>query len=397
MQAGVTGAQGEDGSSGPLAGLHVVEFSGIGPGPFCGMMLADMGADVLLIDRKQANVDTADIDIFNPGRAAVTRRGKRSVALDLKLPDGVATALDLIAGADVLIEGFRPGVMERLGLGPDACTARNPRLIYGRMTGWGQTGPLAPRAGHEINYMAIAGSLFIGGRAGEAPSAQPTLGGDMGGGAMMLAFGILAALYEREKSGKGQVIDAAITDGSALLMSLIYALKGGGHWQNARGVNIVDGGAHFYDTYACADGKWLAVGPIEPRFYREFLDRLGIDDAGFGAQFDTALWPRIKEELAAVLATRPRDAWCVLFADSDACVAPVLDLDEAPRHPHNLARGTYTEIAGVVQPTPAPRFSRTPGAIQAPPPLPGEQTRAVLADWGLAPERIARLAASGVI
>lgn len=383
--------------AGPLAGLRVVEFSAIGPGPFCGMMLADMGADVLVIDRKQANPDTADIDIFNPGRAAVTRRGKRSAALDLKSPAGVETALALIEGADALIEGFRPGVMERLGLGPEICMARNPRLIYGRMTGWGQTGPLAPRAGHEIDYMAVAGSLFIGGRANEAPSAQPTLGGDMGGGAMMLAFGILCALYERDKSGKGQVIDAAITDGSALLMALIYALKGGGHWQNARGVNLVDGGAHFYDTYPCADGKWLAVGPIEPRFYREFLDRLGLNDPDFAAQFDSARWPRLKEKLAAKLRERPRDAWCALFSDSDACVAPVLDLDEAPRHPHNVARGTFTEIAGTIQPAPAPRFSRTPGAVRSPPPLPGEHSRTALADWGLAPERIEQLAACGAI
>jgi len=383
--------------NGPLAGLKVVEFSGIGPGPFCGMMLADMGAEVLLIDRKQANPDTVEVALFNPGRAAVTRRGKRSVALDLKLPAGVETALALIERADVLIEGFRPGVMERLGLGPDVCAARNPRLIYGRMTGWGQHGPLAPRAGHEIDYMAIAGALFLGGHADEKPSAPPTLGGDMGGGAMMLAFGILCALYEREKSGQGQVIDAAITDGAALLMALIYALKGGGHWQNARGANLVDGGAHFYDTYVCADGKWLAVGPIEPRFYRELLDRLGIDDADFAQQFDATRWPRLKEKLAAVLRTKSRDAWCEVFADTDACVAPVLDLDEAPCHPHNVARGAYTEVAGVVQPAPAPRFSRTPGAVQAPPPLPGEHTRAALADWGLAPERIERLAACGAI
>ncbi len=382
---------------GPLAGLKVVEFAAIGPGPFCGMMLADMGAEVLLIDRQPAPADAFAIGLFSLDRTSVTRRGKRSVALDLKHPEGAAVALDLIAGADALIEGFRPGVMERLGLGPDVCMARNPRLIYGRMTGWGQHGPLAPRAGHEIDYLAIAGSLFLGGRATEKPSAPPTIAGDMGGGAMMLAFGILCALYERERFGRGQIIDAAITDGSALLMALIYALKGGGQWQNARGVNIADGGAHFYDVYACADGKWLAVGPIEPHFYREFLDRLGIDDADFTAQFDAERWPRLKEKLAALLVTRSRDEWCALFADSDACVAPVLDLDEAPRHPHNVARGTYTEVAGVVQPAPAPRFSRTPGAIQSPPPLPGEHTRAALADWGIAPERIERLAASGVI
>lgn len=383
--------------NGPLAGMRVVEFSGIGPGPFCGMMLADMGAEVLLIDRKLAHADTSGIDIFNPGRAAVTRRGKQSVAIDLKQPEGVAAALDLIAAADVLIEGFRPGVMERLGLGPDVCQARNPRLVYGRMTGWGQSGPLADRAGHEIDYMAIAGSLFIGGRAGEAPSAQPTLGGDMGGGAMMLAFGIVCALFERHHSGKGQVIDAAITDGSALLMALIYALKGGGHWQNARGVNLVDGGAHFYDTYACADGRWIAVGPLEPRFYEAFLERLGIDDPLFRSQYDATLWPQLKEKLADVFRSRPRDAWSELFADSDACVAPVLDLEEAPRHPHNVARNTFIEIAGVTQPAPAPRFSRTPAAALTPPPLVGEHSQSALAAWGLTAERIAHLAACGAI
>ena len=393
----MAGHQRQQGCQGPLAGVRVVEFSGIGPGPFCGMMLADMGAEVVLIDRKRAHADTADIDIFNPGRAAVTRRGKQSIALDLKHPEGVRTALELITSADVLIEGFRPGVMERLGLGPDVCHERNPRLIYGRMTGWGQSGPLAERAGHEIDYMAIAGSLFIGGRAGEAPSAQPTLAGDMGGGAMMLAFGIACALFERQRSGQGQVIDAAITDGSALLMALIYALKGGGHWQNARGVNLVDGGAPFYDTYACADGRWIAVGPLEPRFYEEFLDRLGIDDPLFRRQYDAALWPQLKEELAQVFKSRPRDAWCKLFADSDACVAPVLDLEEAPRHPHNVARGAFVDIAGVTQPAPAPRFSRTPGHAASPPPLIGEHSRDVLKAWGLSSERIEQLAACGAI
>jgi len=361
-------------------------------------MLADMGAEVVVIDRKRANPHTADVDVFTPGRAAVTRRGKRSVALDLKHPEGVATALALIGRADALIEGFRPGVMERLGLGPDVCLERNPRLVYGRMTGWGQDGPLAARAGHEINYMALAGALYTGGRAGEAPSAPPTIAGDMGGGAMMLAFGIVCALLETQKSGRGQVIDAAIADGSALLMALIYALKGGGHWHNARGVNIVDGGAHFYDTYTCADGRWLAVGPIEPQFYREFLARLGLaDEADFTAQFDAARWPALKEKLAQVFATQDRDAWCALFEGSDACVAPVLDLEEAPRHPHNVARGVFTEIAGIVQPAPAPRFSRTPGAVAAPPPLIGEHTQAVLTDWGLPAERIERLAADGII
>jgi alpha-methylacyl-CoA racemase len=382
---------------GPLTGLKVVEFAGIGPGPFCGMMLADMGADVLVIDRKPDGEPSPEAKLFNPGRAAITRRGKRSLALDLKCAEGIDTALALIERADALIEGFRPGVMERLGLGPDTCLARNPGLVYGRLTGWGQHGPLSALAGHELDYMAIAGALFTGGRAGEAPSTPPTTAGDMGGGAMMLAFAIVCALLERQRSGQGQVIDAAITDGAALLMSLIHALKGAGQWQNAHGANFFDSGAHFYEVYTCADGRWLAVGPIEPRFYRLFLDRLGIDDADFDAQFDRSRWPRLKEKLAAVFATRDRDHWSALFADSDACVAPVLDLDEAPRHPHNVARQAFVEVAGVTQAAPAPRLSRTPGAIANPPALIGEHSREALADWGIAAARIEQLAACGAI
>ena len=384
-------------SGGPLAGLRVVEFAGIGPGPFCGMMLADMGADVIVIDRKAAGDLSPDARLFASGRAAVTRRGKRSLAIDLKQADGVATALDLIGRADALIEGFRPGVMERLGLGPDICLARNPGLVYGRLTGWGQSGPLAARAGHEINYMAIAGALFTGGRADEAPSTPPTTAGDMGGGAMMLAFGIVCALLERQRSGRGQVIDAAITDGAALLMAMLHGMKAAGQWLNARGSNPFDSGAHFYETYTCADGRWLTVGPIESRFYQLLLDRLGIDDPDFAGQFDRSRWPRLKTKLAEVFARQDRDHWCALFADSDACVAPVLDLDEAPRHPHNVARATFVECAGVMQPAPAPRLSRTPAAVGGIPPLAGEHSREVLADWGIDAPRIEQLAACGVI
>lgn len=383
--------------SGPLAGLRVVEFSGIGPGPFCGMLFADMGADVLLIDRQEGLPQTAGVGLFTSDRAALTRRGKRSVALDLKHPEGIACARKLIGRADVLVEGFRPGVMERLGLGPEVCCADNPRLVYGRMTGWGQSGPLAQCAGHEINYMAIAGALHLGGRAGEMPSSPPTLAGDMGGGAMMLAFGIVCALLEAQKSGKGQVIDAAITDGSALLMTLIYALKGGGHWRNERGVNLLDGGAHFYGVYVCADGRWLAVGSIEPRFYQEFLDRMGIAAPDFASQFDASHWPRLRTTLATRFASRSRQAWCERFAGSDACVSPVLDLDEAPHDPHNVARNTFIERDGLIQPAPAPRFSRTPGAVTSPPPLVGEHSRAALADWGIPAQHIEQLAASGII
>ena len=384
-------------SSGPLAGLRVVEFAGIGPGPFCAMMLADMGADVIVIDRKTAGDAAPDAQLFDSGRAAVTRRGKRSVALDLKQADGVATALELIDRADALVEGFRPGVMERLGLGPDICLARNPRLVYGRLTGWGQYGPLAARAGHEINYMAIAGALFTGGRADEAPSTPPTIAGDMGGGAMMLAFGIVCALLERQRSGRGQIIDAAITDGAALLMAMLHGMKGAGQWLNARGSNPFDSGAHFYETYTCRDGRWLTVGPIESRFYRLLLDRLGIDDPDFAGQFDRTRWPRLKARLAEVFARQDRDHWCALFADTDACVAPVLDLDEAPRHPHNVARAAFVECAGVTQPAPAPRLSRTPAAIAGLPPLAGEHSRVVLAEWGITATRIEQLAACGVI
>ncbi|WP_353178336.1 CaiB/BaiF CoA transferase family protein [Delftia acidovorans] len=334
---------------GPLEGVRVVEFAGLGPGPFCAMLLADMGAEVLRIARPGTPVDAQDI----------TTRSRSQVEIDLRGEEGQASALALIARADLLIEGFRPGVMERLGLGPEPCLARNPRLVYGRMTGWGQHGPLAHAAGHDINYIAISGALHAIGRAGEAPVPPLNYVGDFGGGGMLLAVGLLAALHEAGRSGRGQVIDAAMTDGTALLSAFMYGFKAKGQWSNQRGENLLDGGAHFYDTYACADGKYIAIGTIEPQFYAELRQRCGIQDPLFDAQLDAARWPLLKLRLADVFRTRTRQQWCELLEGSDACFAPVLDWDEAPQHAHNRARATFTEAGGVLQPAPAPRFSRS--------------------------------------
>jgi len=339
--------------AGPLAGLKVVEMAGIGPGPFAAMLLADLGAEVLRIARPGAGVGVSD---------PVTTRSRTVLELDLRNAAGAAQALRFIERADVLLEGFRPGVMERLGLGPDPCLERNPKLVYGRMTGWGQHGPLAQAAGHDINYIAISGALHAIGRAGEAPVPPLNYVGDFGGGGMLLVVGVLAALFEARASGKGQVVDAAMTDGAALLSAFMYGFKAQGRWSNQRGENMLDGAAHFYDTYACADGKYVAVGAIEPQFYAELRERCGINDPLFDAQMDPAAWPLLKLRLADVFRTRTRDEWCTLLEGSDACFAPVLDWDEAPQHAHNRARGTFTEVAGVVQPAPAPRFSRTPPA-----------------------------------
>ena len=356
--------------AGPLHGVRVVEFAGLGPGPFCAMLLADLGAEVLRIVRPGTPADPQDI----------TTRSRRQVAIDLRGPDGQAAALALIDKADLLVEGFRPGVMERLGLGPDDCLARNPRLVYGRMTGWGQHGPLAKAAGHDINYIAISGALHAIGRAGEAPVPPLNYVGDFGGGGMLLAVGLLAALHEAGRSGRGQVIDAAMTDGTALLSAFMYGFKAKGQWSNQRGENMLDGGAHFYDTYACADGKYVAIGAIEPQFYAELRERCGIHDPLFDGQMDPARWPLLKLRLADVFRTRTRDEWCALLEGTDACFAPVLDWDEAPQHAHNRARGTFTEVGGVVQPAPAPRFSRsTPTAPAAPQAASLDE---VLAAWG---------------
>ena len=378
---------------GPLQGIKVVEFAGIGPGPFCGMLLSDMGAEVVRVERLGVG---GALDALFPPERDVLARGRRSIAIDLKHPAGLEAALALAARADVLIEGFRPGVMERLGLGPDECLARNPRLVYGRMTGWGQTGPLAHAAGHDIDYIALSGALHaIGGK--EAPVVPLNLVGDFGGGAMLLAFGVACALVEARASGRGQVIDAAMTDGAALLMAMFWTLQAAGLWSSERAANILDGGAHFYGTYACADGKWLAVGALEPRFYRLLLEGCGIDDPAFANQWDRAAWPALREKLAAVFRTRPRDAWCALLEGTDACVAPVLELAEAPAHPHHRARGTFLEVGGILQPGPAPRFSRTAAEVQGPPVAPGADTEPVLSDWGFSREAIDRLRAAGVI
>jgi len=374
----MSGAQ----SGGPLAGLRVVEFAGLGPGPFCGMLLGDLGAEVVSIDRPGKG---AAAGLFEPEKN-ILNRSRRSVALDLKSEAGLATARALIDRADVLIEGFRPGVMERLGLGPEPCLAANPKLVYARMTGWGQHGPLADTAGHDINYLALSGALHAIGRADSGPVPPLNLVADFGGGGMLLAVGILAAVFAARQSGQGQVVDAAMTDGSALLMAMTYALKAMDRWRNARQSNVLDGAAHFYDTYRCADDRWLAVGPIEPQFYGLLLSRCGIDDPAFAAQWDEAAWPSLKARLAEVFATRTRDDWCQRFEGSDACVTPVLDLDEAPAHPHNVARDTFVAPGGLVQPAPAPRFSRTPARIGAPPfAATGRDTQAVLRDWGIEP------------
>ena len=334
----------------PLEGLRIIEMAGIGPGPFCGMLLADMGADVLRVERPGA---------APPRPADVTARGKRTRGLDLKDSAAVAELLELVATADALIEGFRPGVMERLGAGPAECHARNPRLVYGRMTGWGQHGPLAATAGHDINYIAISGALDAIGPA-DAPVPPLNLVGDYGGGGMLLAMGLCAALLRARSTGQGMVVDAAMSDGAALLMAPIYGMRAAGRWGAPRGGNLLDGGAPFYGTYACADGKFLAVGPIEPQFFALFIQGLGVDEADFAGRAEPATWPALRARIAAALRTRTRDEWAALFDGTDACVAPVLTMAEAPAHPHNVARRTFMEVAGVIQPAAAPRFSPLP-------------------------------------
>lgn len=356
--------------AGPLAGVRIVEMAGIGPGPFCGMLLADLGADIVRVDRPDAPVPVRDI----------VGRGRRSVGLDLKSDAGRADCLALIAHADALIEGFRPGVMERLGLGPEPCHARNPRLVYGRMTGWGQDGPWAKVAGHDINYIAVTGALWSMGRRDERPPPPLNLIGDYGGGGMFLCVGILAALLEARASGKGQVVDAAMTDGAATLMSVFYGLHAQGRWTNARESNRLDGACPYYDTYACADGKFVAVGALEPQFFALLVKGLGLDPAAFATRDDPATWPAMKERFAAIFLTRTRDAWAAVFDGTDACVAPVLDLEEAPRHPHNAARTTFIEAGGATRPAAAPRFSRSgSGAAVA---ARATEPAAVLRDWG---------------
>lgn len=378
---------------GPLQGIRIVEFAALGPAPMGTMLLADLGAEVLRIERK-AVASRPTAELFDPA-IDILNRNRRVVALDLKRPEAIETVLRLVEGADALIEGFRPGVMERLGLGPEVCLARNPRLVYGRMTGWGQSGAFAHAAGHDINYLSLSGALHAIGEPGRKPVVPLNLVADGGGGAMLLALGVLAGLLEARGSGRGQVVDAAMTDGAALLMSMMYTLKAMGQWQQQRGSNLLDGGAHFYDTYQCRDGGWISVGAIEPQFYSLLLEKTGITDPDFQQQWDRSRWPRLKEKLAAVIAQRTRDEWCAVFDGTDACVAPVLDMDEAPRHPHNRSRNTFTEVAGVVQPAAAPRFSRTP---PAPPSAPrtGSEPDALL-DWGLDASELATLRQQGVL
>jgi alpha-methylacyl-CoA racemase len=357
------------------------------------MVLSDLGAEVLRIDRaSQVRPEPGPVPAFD-----VLSRGRWSVGVDLKHPDGVALVLELVEGADALIEGFRPGVAERLGLGPDVCRARNPRLVYGRMTGFGQEGPLAQAAGHDIDYVALAGALHPIGRPGQPPVPPLNLVGDFGGGGMLLALGVVAALFEAERSGEGQVVDAAMIDGAALLNAAIYGAAQAGFWTERRGENLLDGGAHFYDAYETADGKYVAIGAIEPQFYAELLERLGLDVGEFEPQLERARWPEWKERLRALFLTRTRDEWCERLEGTDACFAPVLSMTEAHAHPHNRARGTFIEVAGARQPAPAPRFSRTPASVERPPARPGEHTDEALADWGIPAARVAKLRESKAI
>ena len=364
---------------------------GIGPAPFCAMMLADMGAEVIRIDRPAGSAGGLGDAGFPGTPFDVTARGRRSLAINLKKPGAAEAILQLIDKADILIEGFRPGVMERLGLGPDICLRRNAKLVYGRMTGWGQTGPLAQAAGHDINYIALTGVLHAIGHPDRPPLPPLNLVGDFGGGAMLLAFGVVCAALNARSTGQGQVVDAAMTDGAALLAAMTYGLKAGGSWNNQRGANLLDGGAHFYGSYACADGKYVAIGSIEPQFYALLLQIMAIDDPVFKDQMNPARWATLQGRLAETFMTKTRAEWCALLEGTDVCFAPVLDWDEAPQHAHNRARQTFIDIAGVTQPAPAPRFSRTAPGTPAAPAAVGAHSEAVLKDWGIAPDVISRL------
>jgi alpha-methylacyl-CoA racemase len=381
--------------SGPLTGYRVIEIAGIGPGPFAAMLLSDMGAEVIRVERAGSVRGPAP----HTAHPDILRRGRRNIALDLKHPDGVATLLDLVERADALIEGFRPGVMERLGVGPDECLARNPRLVFGRMTGWGQHGPYASAAGHDINYISLAGALAHFGRAGQPPTPPMNMVGDFGGGGMFLAFGVVCALLETQRSGSGQVVDAAMVDGTATLMTMFWSLSQMGvHDINRRGENLLDTGAHFYDVYECSDGEYISVGSIEPQFYAELMRLTGLDgDPEFSAQMDRSHWPHLKARLGDVFLSRSRDEWCEIMEHTDVCFAPVLRMDEAAAHPHNVERGTFVEVAGLTQPAPAPRFSRTVPTIDRPPAHDGQNTVEVLADWGLSLDRIEELVESGAV
>jgi len=381
--------------AGPLAGYRIIEIAGIGPGPFCAMLLADMGAEVIRVERAQAvrgpAPDTPAWDVL--------QRGRRNIAIDLKHPDGVEALLQLVERADALIEGFRPGVMERLGVGPEQCLARNPKLVFGRMTGWGQEGPYALAAGHDINYISLAGALAHIGRAGEAPVPPLNLVGDFGGGGMFLAYGVVCGLLEAQRSGQGQVIDTAMVDGAAVLMGMFWAFRSIGAFdETARGTNLLDTGSHFYDVYQCADGEYISIGSIEPQFYAELMRLSGLEgDPDFANQMDKAGWPKLKERIADVFATKTRAEWCALMEHTDVCFAPVLTMGEAIEHPHNVARQSFVEIGGIVQPRPAPRFSRTDPDIPAPPAHPGQHTREVLVEWGTPADVVEGWLAAGAV
>lgn len=374
---------------GPLKGLKIIEMAGIGPGPFCGMVLADLGAEIIRVDRVSA--------IGTGSKQDAANRGKRSIAVDLKSEEGVEVVLKLVETADAIFEGFRPGVMERLGLGPDVCSQRNERIVFGRMTGWGQEGPLANAAGHDINYISLTGALAAIGRPGSPPVPPLNLIGDFGGGGMLLALGLVAALLESKESKKGQVVDAAMTDGSALLMTMIYTMQSSGVWKTSMGSNLLDGGSHFYDTYECKDGKFISIGSIEPQFYALLCQIADLDEEVFGKQMSRDSWPEQKEEITKIFLNKTRDEWCDLMEGTDVCFAPVLDMSEAPKHPHNIERKTFIDLEGVTQPAPAPRFSRTEPEVVSSPSIVGEHTNEVLSSIGLSDEDISSLKTSGAV
>ena len=374
---------------GPLKGLKIIEMAGIGPGPFCGMVLADLGAEIIRVDRASA--------IGTGSKQEPSNRGKKSIAVDLKTKEGVEVVLKLVETADAIFEGFRPGVMERLGIGPEVCLARNDRIVFGRMTGWGQEGPLSNAAGHDINYISLSGALAAIGRPGSPPVPPLNLIGDFGGGGMLLALGLVAALLESKESKKGQVVDAAMTDGSALLMTMIYSMQSSGMWKTTMGSNLLDGGSHFYDTYECKDGKFISIGSIEPQFYALLCQIAELDEKVFSKQMSRDLWPEQKEEIKKIFLNKTRDEWCELMEGTDVCFAPVLDMSEAPQHPHNKERKTFIDLEGVIQPAPAPRFSRTEPEVVSSPSIVGEHTNEVLSSIGLSEEDISSLKTSGAV
>ncbi|MEM8766325.1 MAG: CaiB/BaiF CoA-transferase family protein [Pseudomonadota bacterium] len=373
---------------GPLHGIRIIELAGIGPGPFCGMMLSDMGAEVIRVDRLAPGA---------PAPKDVLARNRRSVGVNLKSPEGVETVLKMVETADALFEGFRPGVTERLGLGPEDCRARNEKLVYGRMTGWGQEGPMAQAAGHDINYIGLSGALHAIGRPGEKPVPPLNLVGDFGGGGMLLAYGLVCGLLEAQKSGKGQVVDAAMVDGAASLMAMFFTMAAANRFNPQRGTNLLDGGAHFYDTYETGDGKAICIGSIEPQFYALLVQHAGLDAERFSAQMDASQWPAFKAELTEVFKSKTQAEWCEIMEGTDVCFAPVLSIYEAPEHPHNKARNTFVEVDGIVQPAPSPRFSRTVPEVAHAAPPPGADTEAVLADCGFSADEVASLKEAGVV